>query len=239
MKRALLLLALGVGACAKGHVTATQTTPTGPLPRPTQILVTDFAVGPHEVRLDRGVSAEVMRAATGESTSQTLMQVARATQAALTETLVRQLVSYGLPATRLAGGVVPPAGVVLVQGQIVSIDEGNRTRRTLIGLGAGKSSISADAQIYDLADPAQPLFLQSFVGDADSGRAPGAAETMGVGAAGDRIVTSAAVTAGTHGVAEVRRTSDEANADRLATALARQIGGYAVSQGWIAPTALK
>jgi hypothetical protein len=37
----------------------------------------------------------------------------------------------------------------------------------------------------------------------------------------------------------VRRTTDEANADKLANALARQIGGYAVSQGWISPAALK
>jgi Domain of unknown function (DUF4410) len=198
-------------------------------------MVTDFALQPEEIKLDQGVSAQLIRAANGQPTSETQMQVARVTQGALAGTLVNGLMSYGLPATRLATGVVPPAGAMLVQGQIVSVDEGNRTRRTLIGLGAGKSRINADAQIYYITNPAQPLFLQSFTGEADSGRASGAAETMGAGAAAGRIVTVTAVTAGTHTIAEVRRTTDKANADKLADALARQIGGYAVNQGWISP----
>jgi Domain of unknown function (DUF4410) len=235
----LLLAALAVAGCAKGHVTATETVQTGLLPRPAQVVVSDFAVRPEEVKLDRGVSAQLQRAASSDTPSEKMMEAARATQAALTQTLVKKLVSYGLPAAPIASGVVPPPGSLLVQGQIVSVDEGNRTRRTLIGLGAGKSSVSADAQLYYAVDPAQPLFLQSFTGEADSGRAPGAAETMGVGAATDRIVTSAAMTAGTHAVGEVRHTSDEANADKLAEALAKQIGTYAVGQGWISPAALR
>jgi hypothetical protein len=238
MKRLLVVL-LALAGCANGHVTATQTPITGPLPAPSRVMVTDFALQPEEIRLDQGVSAQLIRAANGQPTSETQMQVARVTQAALAETLVDRLMSYGLPATRLATGVVPPAGAMLVQGQIVSVDEGNRTRRTLIGLGAGKSRINADAQIYYVTNPTQPLFLQSFTGEADSGRAPGAAETMGAGAAAGRIVTATAVTAGTHTFAEARRTTDEANADKLADALARQIGGYAVNQGWILPAALK
>jgi hypothetical protein len=239
MKRALLLLLVALAGCATGRVTATQTAVTGPLQPPSQVMVTDFAMRPEDVRLDQGVSAQLMRAANGQPTSDALTRAAQVTQAALTETLVKRLTFYGLPATRLASGVVPPSGVLLVQGQIVSVDQGNRTRRTLIGLGAGKSSISADAQIYYITSPTQPLFLQSFSGGADSGRAPGAAGTMGAGAVAGRLATSAAVTAGTHTVAETRRTTDEANADRLAEALAREIGGYAVSQGWIPAAALQ
>jgi hypothetical protein len=233
MKRIIVLLLLAVAGCAKGHVTATQTTVTGPLPAPSHVVVSDFAVQPEDVKLDSGVGARLIRAVNDQPTQATTMQ------AALTETLVKRLVSYGLPATRLATGVVLPNGALLVQGQIVSVDEGNRTRRTLIGLGAGQSRISADAQIYYITTPAQPLFLQSFSGGADSGRAPGAAETMGGGAAAGHIATSAALTAGTHAVGEARHTSDEANADKLAEALARQIGSYAVNQGWISPQALK
>lgn len=239
MRRIVLLLVLVVAGCAKGHVTATQTSLSGPLPPPSQVVVTDFAIQPQDIRLDRGVSAQVMRAASGEPVSEQVMQVATVTRAALSETLVKKLAGFGLPATRVAAGVVPPPGTLLVQGQILSVDQGNRTRRTLIGLGAGKSSVSADAQVYYIADPSQPMFLQSFSGEADSGRAPGAAETMGVGAATDRIVTSTALTAGTHTAAEMRRTGDEANADKLAEALARQIAVYAAGQGWISPAVLK
>jgi hypothetical protein len=235
----VLLFVFTVAGCARGHVTATQTAATGPLPSPSRVMVTDFAVQPENVSLDQGVAARLTRATDPQATPQTMMQAANVTQAALTQTLVQRLVSYGLPATRLPTGVVPPNGVLLVQGQIVSIDQGNRTRRTLIGLGAGKSQISANAQLYYITTPAQPQFLVSFTGEADSGRAPGAAETMGAGAAADRLATSAALTAGTHAAGEMRHTSDQANADKLAEALARQIGGYAVNQGWIPPDAVK
>jgi hypothetical protein len=128
---------------------------------------------------------------------------------------------------------------LLVQGQIVAIDQGNRTRRVLIGLGAGKSTVSADAQLYYAVGDAAPRFVSAFEGQADSGRAPGAAETMGAGAVAQRAGTSAVLTGATHAGAETRRTTDTAEADKLADGLAKQIGQFAVAQGWIAPTALR
>lgn len=234
-----LLLLFAVAGCARGHVTPTQATAAVALPPPSQVMVTDFTVQPGDVTLDQGVGARLARATDPQATMDRMMNAATATQAALTETLVQRLASYGLPATHLPTGVVPPGGVLLVQGQILSIDQGNRTRRTLIGLGAGKSQVSANVQIYYITTPAQPRFLISFAAQADSGRAPGAAETMGAGAAAGRIAASTALTAGTHTVGEMRHTSDEANADKLAEALARQIGDYAVNQGWLRQDALK
>jgi hypothetical protein len=144
--RALLPLLL-LAACAKGHFAESQAALTGPLPPPAQVMVTDFAVRPDEVRLDRGVSAEIMRSSSGETPQVAQMEAAAAVQRALAETLVARLRVSGLPAERAAPQAVPPPRTLLVQGQILSVDEGNRTRRILIGLGAGKSSITADAQL--------------------------------------------------------------------------------------------
>jgi hypothetical protein len=127
---------------------------------------------------------------------------------------------------------------MLVQGQIVSIDQGNRTRRVMIGLGAGKSSVSADTQIYYATASSAPRFMMAFDGEADSGRMPGAAETMGAGAVAQRAATSAALTGATHAGAETRRTTDTAEAGKLADAIALRIGQFAVGQGWIPQTAL-
>jgi hypothetical protein len=109
----------------------------------------------------------------------------------------------------------------------------------LIGLGAGKSSIGADAQIYHLTETAPPRFVMAFEGQADSGRMPGAAETMGAGAAAQRAATSAALTGATHAGAETRHTSDTAEAGELANEIASRVGQLAVDQGWIPPTAVK
>jgi Domain of unknown function (DUF4410) len=125
---------------------------------------------------------------------------------------------------------------VLVQGQIVSVDEGNRTRRTLIGLGAGASSIAVDAQVlYRRPEVQRPQLLEAFTASGNSGRAPGMAETLGVGAAADRLATSAVVGAGLHGVGERRRTGSDDNARRIADALAPQIGQLFARLGWIPP----
>ena len=68
----------------------------------------------------------------------------------------------------------------LIQGQIVSIVQCNRTSRLLIGLGSGKSSISADAQLYALSATTPPRFMTAFEGEADSGTAPESARLIKV-----------------------------------------------------------
>lgn len=239
MKRLILLLGLAVAGCsATGHVTTTQSAATGALPAPRHVIVTDFAVTPDQVRLDSGVSAQFLRARSGEPMSYAELQAAHSAQAAMADRLAAKLESYGLPVERLPATRVPPPGSLLVQGQITSLNEGNRTRRMLVGLGAGKSSITADAQLYYVSHPGQPRFLRSFSGSADSGHMPGAAETMGAGAAAQNLAASAAVSGGMHAGAE-RRNGDAANADKLASALARQIGEFAVYQGWIPAAAVQ
>ena len=235
-----LALGLLLAACAKGQVQTTEFNPAaGPLPAPRRVVVTDFAVSPGDVRLDTGVAADLQRDITGETKPQAVLAAERSAQAALRDTLIKRLTAYGLPVEYLPRGAVPPRFSLLVQGQIVSVNEGNRTRRLLIGLGAGRSSVTADAQLYYIRNPSAPEFLQSYAGSANSGRMPGAAETMGVGAATDRLAETAAVSAAAHTGVEIYGTSDAANAGKLADALARQIGRYAVMQGWLPPGAVQ
>lgn len=232
-RQALAALPVAVLAgCAKPRVQTVEPYAGSVLPRPDRVLVAYFSVTPEEIRLDQGISARVRRAFNGEAAEAGMMQAARDTQTALAQELVDRLRRFGLPA-ELGGATGGQGTAMLVAGQIVSVDQGNRTRRTLIGLGAGRSTITADTQLYYAAGVAQPRFLTAFEGEADSGRMPGAAETMGAGAAAQRLATSAALTAGTHVAGETRRASGTAEAGNLAKALADRIGQFAMSQGWI------
>jgi Domain of unknown function (DUF4410) len=237
MRRLTVVLLMLVAACARVHVATVQSTPAAFLPPPSRVVVYDFAISPDQVKLDAGIGAALMRS--GQSAAALQWQAAEETQAALAQTLTNRLLSYGLPVEHLAPGVPPPPNSVLVQGQIVSVNEGNRTRRTLVGFGAGESQIEADAQLYRVDDPAQPAYLAGFTGSADSGRMPGAAETMGAGAVADRLATSTVMAGATHAGAESRRTGNEALADKLANALAHQIGRYAAAQGWVPASAVE
>jgi hypothetical protein len=202
------------------------------------VLVSYFSVTADQVQLDQGVSARIVRAVDDAPLNSQQYQAAQEAQAALAQRMVDRLRDYGLPA-QIAPPYPVPGSKLLVQGQIVAINQGNRTRRTLIGFGAGKSTVRADTQLYYAAGDDQPRFVTGFEGEADSGHTPGAAETMGAGAAAQRVGTSAVLTGATHAGAETRRTTDTAEADGLAEGLARQVGHFAVSQGWIPATMVK
>jgi hypothetical protein len=233
-----LALTLGLTACNPARVQTTESYLGPAIPRPDHIYVAYFSITPDQVRLDQGIGARITRATGDQPLGASEMKAAQDTQAALADGIVDRLQKYGLPA-EVVVNPVGGANDLLVQGQIVGIDQGNRTRRILIGLGAGKSSVSADAQVYRLTQTAPPRFVTAFEGQADSGHMPGAAETMGAGVAAQRIGTSAALTGATHAGAESRRTGDTAEAASLANEIAMRIGQLAVSQGWIAQTALK
>lgn len=226
----LLLLS----ACNQGHVVSERAYTRDRLPRPDLVLVQDFAVDPSQVRLDQGLGPRLGRmvGAPGPTTQE---QVARTAQAALTKALVDKLRSFGLNAE--AASAEPDLGagpVLIVQGQITGIDQGNRTRRTVIGLGAGKSGMTADAELYYRSGQQPVRLLQTLSADSNSGHAPGVAETMGVGAAVGTAATAGAAGAGLHAVGESRNAGPDGNATRIADALAQQMGQFFTSQGWIA-----
>ena len=157
MKHAVRLLrlacVLGLAACNHARVQTTESYLGPAMPRPDHIYVAYFSITPEQVRLDQGIGARITRAADDQPLGMQEMQAAQATQAALTEHLVDRLRRYGLPA-EIAPTTPVGSNDLLVQGQIVGIDQGNRTRRILIGLGAGKSSIGADTQLYHLTETA-------------------------------------------------------------------------------------
>lgn len=221
-----------LSGCAKPRMQTTEAYVGGMIPRPDRVRVSYFAIDSDQVRLDQGVASRVQRTFSDQPADQGLLRVAHETQTALAARLVERLQAYGLPA-EIGDGAAAPDKILLVQGQIGAINEGNRTRRLLIGLGAGKSSVTADAQLYYATSAAEPRFLTAFQGQADSGRMPGAAETMGAGAAAQSVGTSAVMTVGTHAAGESRRDTANAEASQLADALAVRIGTFAASQGWI------
>jgi hypothetical protein len=231
------LIALGfcllLGACAKAHVDVTERYTGEALARPTRVLVQDFAIDPAEVRLDQGIRSRIMREVSDTSLSAAQQAAATKARTAMTTALVQRLRSYGLPAEPAPpGGDAGPGPTVIVQGQIVSEDEGNRTRRTLIGLGSGASNLAVDAQAYYVQGTASPRLLEGFTVKGDSGQAPGVAETMGVGAAADRAATSAAVGVGMHGANDYRSAGDDDNGRRAGEALAVDLGKFFAGLGW-------
>ena len=204
--------------------------------RPDRILVYDFAVTPDEVKLDGGISArakQFFEEHQGTSLSAQEIKIGHAVTNAVSIELVKEINGYGLVAERALGWPPPSGKVLQVKGQLVSIDEGNRTERVLIGLGAGRTSVRANVEVYDLTPEGRKL-VDSMVADAKSGYKPGMALMMGVGGIAGSLVTSAVVSSVTAAGSEYSWATVDADGKRLAKEVAKNLRQYFVTQGWIA-----
>jgi len=205
---------------------------TGTLPRPERILVYDFAVAPDEVQLDKGIGAEIQQAMNGTPRTEEERKIGHVVADALARHLVTVIAELGIPVARASGTPPTTGNILTIQGQFVSIDQGNRTERVIIGLGMGRSDVKANIQAYDMQGGGRILAC-SFQTDAKSGYKPGAAETMGAGAAAGNLAASAAVTAGSTTASELLSANVEADAERTAKNIAPKLKQYFVMQGWI------
>jgi Domain of unknown function (DUF4410) len=188
-----------LSSCAPSHVQMTDIYAGPRLPRPDRVVVSSFTVSAQDVKPDQGVGPRLLRAIEAEPYSAAELQEARKAQATVAAELVKELQKYGLAAE--PGGTVPPpqGRTVLVEGRIIGINDGNRTRRTLIGAGAGESSITADAWLLYSTGAMAPQTLASFAADSNSGRMPGMALPVGIGTHAGHAATSAALSVGLQG----------------------------------------
>ena len=234
-----LLSAVALVGCAQTTVQPEQETSATNLPPPSVVLVHKFGVNLNQVTTTQGLYGKAVDAIDQESTTQAAQQLAQEVSDALADELVKQINSMGLPA-RLAGpDAYVPANALVITGYFVDINAGNKARQLVIGLGAGESKIDAQVQVLSTSGGGY-LTLLEFTTHADSGEMPGAAVTMGAGAAAQGGMTAgmAAANVAVGGV-KAYRSAMGAMAGRTADKTAAYLAKFFVSEGWIAPGAYK
>ena len=103
-----------------------------------------------EVQLDSAIRSGVERSVKGTPEAEDQLKVEQEVSRALTTTLVDEIRKLGIQAEP-AAMASPVAGPTLsIEGQIVSIDEGNKAKRLVIGLGAGASEVRTLTQVYEV-----------------------------------------------------------------------------------------
>lgn len=219
------LTLVALAGCAPTHVgTVQEYSGKSPLPRPDRVLVYDFAVSAKDVKLNKAIGARLAHLATGANENEEKVKVGRAVAKALSESLAKELKQLGLPVEQASSGTMPTARTVVIHGQFLAIDEGNRLRRMVIGFGAGGSDLRTKVQVYQGTEAA-PLLLQEFEANAESSRKPGMGPMAGVGAA--------AVVSGGVGVATEFDQTVEGDAKRTAKEVAKPLSRFFARQGWI------
>lgn len=201
-----------------------------PLPKPDRILVYDFAVSPYDVSINSAIGARVANLVTGTSPSDEQQKVGRAIANVLAEELINQLELGGFTAQRVPTVEPPPMGTLAIEGQFVTIDEGNRLRRMVIGFGAGGSEVRTQVRA-SLGRPGGRLLLEEFVTSAESSKKPGIGPMVGVGGAVSAVGTAAVLSTGVGAVTELDQTV-EGDARRTAQEIVKQLCVLYVKEGW-------
>ncbi|WP_322086872.1 DUF4410 domain-containing protein [Burkholderia sp. BCC1999] len=231
---ALIAGALAMTGCASTATTTTAAAPaarTLPQVHADVVYVSAFDVDTTDVKVDGGMINKLTTLATGSPADAKRQQSALKTRDQLADALVRELRSQGIPALR--GPVPDGRDALVIEGRFDTIDAGNRRRRILIGLGAGKSEVGASVTVLFQPAHGAPRPLGTFSASANSGHLPGMAETAGVGAVAGRLATSAAVGAGLHGASEAKHDTVASDTDRLARSIAKQLAAQNAANAWL------
>lgn len=206
-----------------------------PFPRPERVLVFEFAVNAGEVGMNRGLVSDAERL--GDSARQLTAEedaLGHKTAAALADEIARGLGELGIEAIHVRPDTELLGPALSVDGHFLSIDEGDRAERVLIGFGAGGTHVRIAVQLDSLvAGDFEPVY--SFETEADSSKLPGAATPLGVGAVTGDIVRGAVV-AGAKAVGS-EELSDSVTADvkRTAHQIVREVARIYAQHGWLDP----
>ena len=217
-----------VVACGQTGIHRAALVPDTNLPRPSRILLYDFAVSEQEVKEYQGIMRQQPNIKDASERERLLAQEAKD---ALAEEVVGALKPLGFVVERVARGTTATGHDLVIDGQFLAVDEGNPLQRLVVGFGTGASTVQTRVQLYQAPEARK---LMEFTTQADSGKMPGAGPTLGAGAAAQGGVTAGMVVANAAVSGVKTYKSDVA---RMAAAsgdqAARYLSEFFAKQGWI------
>jgi len=203
---------------------------TATLPKPENIVIHDFAVPVGATQTDESPAGRLhrdikLRHGVQEDSSPEVL--ARQVQAAFAKSLAGELKEVNIPTVNVPaqeGSQAESAGSgshLVIDGKFDAINEGDETKRILIGLGRGASDIKTHVTVSSVTQGHKTTVLELDL-SSKSGKKPGAALGMG----------SVAVGAAAGGVSD-RKSTVEADASRMAKLVAKQLEAFMADQKWI------
>ena len=219
-----------VGGCASTEVTERQEYKGGKIPRPNHIWVYDFAATPAEVPAGSALAGQPVE----HVTPQTPEQVATGRQVGeqIAVQLVEEIRGMGLPAMRASSGTKLEINDLVIRGYLLSIDEGDATKRVAVGFGSGASHLTVAAEGFQVT--AQGLRkLGGGKGESGGSKTPaGAVGVAAVVATGNPV--GLIVGGGAKAYGEYSGSSKiEGRAKETAKLIAEKVKPKFQEQGWI------
>ena len=198
--------------------------------RPNRIIVHSFAATPADIPADSAIAGRYAQRDTPQTEEE--IELGRKLGAQVASDLVQEILGMGLPAELAGSGPPPRQGNVVIYGEFVSIDEGSRAKRMLIGFGAGAAELKTLVEAFQVTSSGlRPLGSAEF--RSAGGKMPGIVVPIGVGAAAGRARTSAAIAGGANVAQEIGPEGIRGAAKGTAQEIAKLLRDAFQKQGWI------
>jgi len=203
------------------------------LPKAQKIVIQDFSVDPQVISMDESAAGRMhtrlfLRRDPEDASAPTAL--AQQVQASFSKALINDLKKSPIETQRATAALdgsnasnSPNASLLVVSGELTSIDEGNKVKRVMVGLGRGGSSVQTHVVISSVVNGHSTVVLELNLKSA-SGKKLGALESAGGG--------SLALNAAEGDVGD-RHSTVQADASRMAKGVAKQIQAFMVTQNWI------
>lgn len=226
---AALGLAL-LASCASTDVAERSKRYQGQLSKPTRVVVYDFSATPQDVPANSALADIYSERETPQSEEE--QALGRKLGARSSELLVERLNEMGIEAVRAEEGDVAQLEEAVIRGAFVSVDEGSRWKRMLIGFGAGANELITIVEGYKMREDGLVPIGHAKI-KAEGGYMPGVLAPVGVGAATGKAATSAVISGVANVAQEVGPESIEDAADRTASQAADIIQNAYKERGWL------
>jgi hypothetical protein len=161
-----------MAGCASTTETERENLATGNLMQPNQIWVYNFAAMPAEVAAESALAGQASQGA-APLTAQQIAEGQKLGSEIATE-LIQQIQAMGLPATNASPASRPQVDDVVIEGSLLSIQQGSAAERVSIGLTAGESELKVAVEVYQMTAKGIRLLGSGDV-DATGNKTPGAA----------------------------------------------------------------
>ena len=224
------LIALAMAACASTTETERENLATGNLMQPNQIWVYNFAAMPAEVAAESALAGQASQGA-APLTAQQIAEGQKLGSEIATQ-LIQRIQAMGLPATNASAASRPQVDDVVIEGSLLSIQQGSAAERVSIGLTAGESELKAAVEVYQMTVKGMRLLGSGDV-DATGNKTPAAAAGLATPVA-THNAAGLIVTSGMKVYGEESGSSTvEGRAKQIVQEIAAALKKQFQKQGWI------
>jgi len=163
-----------LAGCVHARVSSESEIAPAPAGQPAKIYVSDFDLDVADIKSESLIpwNGPVRRFVVGSWNRNPQVFRDKAVDS-MAETIVKKLRKAGYKAERWHSNEELPANGWLVRGVVVTVDQGNRVRRAVVGFGLGEAEAKVAVDVSDLASGAPKPFYHLDT-EAESGKMPGA-----------------------------------------------------------------